>query len=79
MSQDIEEIKNRLTNLESKVDKILLLIENNLINNCSKMGEHIDFIDNVYKSVKQPLQFISDKVNYISSNSNYKELPEKIK
>ena len=35
------------------------------------MSEHIDFIENVYDNVKNPLGFICNKISSISGNSNY--------
>ena len=30
--------------------------------NCQKMGGHIDFVENVYETVKAPLSYISNKI-----------------
>ena len=40
------------------------------VKECNKMGEHIDFIENVYETVKAPLSFICDKVNVFSGSDN---------
>ena len=32
------------------------------------MSSHIDFIDNVYDTVKSPLNFMCNKVNILSGN-----------
>jgi len=81
MEKEIEEIKVRLECIESKLDLLLLRLDdnllNNLSNNCNKMGEHIDFVDSVYETLKKPLEFVSSKVNYISSNNEVKKLPDK--
>ena len=76
MNSEIEDIKNRLSNIENKLDKLLLILDENMVENCNKMGEHIDFVENVYKTVKKPLEYVSNKINFIS-NIEYKELPEK--
>lgn len=60
---EIVDIKNRINNIEVKLDKILLLLETNIEKNCNKMGEHIEFIENVYSNVKRPLEYVCDKVN----------------
>ena len=31
------------------------------------MGEHIDFVENVYTNVKKPLEYVCGKVNQIAS------------
>jgi hypothetical protein len=37
-------------------------MDNNIIKNCDKMGDHIDFVNNVYDTVKVPLHYLSNKV-----------------
>jgi len=51
IERDIHEIKELLAELNSKID-------NNLIANCDKMGNHIDFVENVYSKFKYPLEKI---------------------
>ena len=76
MDNEIEYIKNRLSNIENKLDKLLSILDENMVENCNKMGEHINFVENVYKTVKKPLEYVSNRINAIS-NSEYKQLPEK--
>ena len=56
-------IENKVACLETTLDKILSLLENNVSKNCEKMENHIDFIETVYDNVKHPLQFICNKLN----------------
>ena len=65
---EIEELKIKIENIEKKVDKLLELVENNVIKDCNKMSEHIDFIDNVYDNVKNPLGYICNKINGFTNN-----------
>jgi len=66
------EDRERNKRIEEKLDKILELLENKVTKNCEKMSEHIDFIDNVYDSVKNPLGFICNKVGILmGSSENY--------
>ena len=56
----------RIKNLENKMELILEKLEKlekleNIEKNCSKMGNHINFIETVYETVRAPLQFISNK------------------
>ena len=37
--------------------------------NCSKMSEHIDFIQSVYDRVKAPMYYICDKFSNVPSLS----------
>ncbi len=35
------------------------------------MNEHINFVENIYDSIKNPLGFICQKVNIVIGNNNY--------
>ena len=59
-------LKNKILELEKKIDKILELLEKD----CKKMNDHIDFIENVYDNVKMPFYYVMDKVNYLVSSDN---------
>ena len=71
--------EERLSNLEAqqqgieeKLDQILNILQTKVTQNCEKMSEHIDFIDNVYDNVKNPLGFICNKVGgFMGSSHNY--------
>ena len=72
------EVKRKLLSLESKIDDlddkindILLLLERDVKPNCSKMSSHIDFIDDVYSNVKNPLGFICNKVSILSGKEEH--------
>ncbi len=73
---ELAELSNRIQNMEQKLDIILQKLDNNIIKNCDKMGDHIDFVNNVYETVKVPLHYISNKIHKIvnplglASNSN---------
>jgi uncharacterized protein YaaN involved in tellurite resistance len=58
------ELENRCERMETKMDKILELLEKD----CKKMTDHIDFIENVYDNVKSPFYYLMDKVNLLSTN-----------
>ena len=66
-TERIEKIEKRLERMEVKLDALLEKMEIS-VKECNKMGEHIDFIENVYETVKMPLTFICDKVNIFSGN-----------
>ena len=70
---DIGFIKNKILNLENqfkitetKIDKILELLEKD----CKKMSDHIDFVENVYDNVKMPFYYVMDKVNNLVYSQN---------
>jgi hypothetical protein len=60
-----------MENLERKIDKIISILEKDISKNTQKMGEHIDFVENVYENVKHPLSFvcnlIKQRYNYLDS------------
>ena len=75
-----------MDNINNKLDDIikrLEVIENklNMINNStSHMDNHIQFVENVYDKIKQPLAYAANKITYymnptINNNDNY-NLPE---
>ena len=84
---DISEIKNLLLHINSnldvlskkiedvnrKCDKISEKFDGEVLEECKKMGSHIDFVESVYDNVKHPLSYICNKVNYLSNGEN---LPE---
>lgn len=52
--------------LKNKLDRIEQLLNNEILNNCNKMSNHIDFIERIYEYIKYPLFYISDKLKYLS-------------
>ena len=54
----------RIKNLEEKMELILEKLEKleNIEKNCSKMGNHINFVETVYETMRAPLQFVSNKL-----------------
>jgi len=80
------EITNRIDILEVKMERILEKLDKldkldkleEIGNNCNKMGNHIDFVETVYDTLRAPLQYISNKINkqqhaLLPSSSNEKE------
>lgn len=59
---EIAKLKSKIEKVEEKLDAILQKMDTTIIKNCDKMGEHIDFVNNVYDTVKVPLHYISNKV-----------------
>jgi hypothetical protein len=64
---EIGNIKIKLEHLDEKVSNIDYKIDNQIKNDCKKMSEHIDFIENVYENVKNPLGFICNKLNFYAT------------
>ena len=58
--------------IEKKLDQILEVIDKKISKSCNKMSSHIDFVENVYDNVKNPLGFICSKINNVmGSETNY--------
>ena len=55
-----------IVELNDKLDRIEQLLNNEILNNCNKMSNHIDFIERIYEYIKYPLFYISDKLKYLS-------------
>ena len=72
LEKKLNALEVKYENIENKLDIIINLINKNS-KNCNKMGEHIDFVENVYEKVKNPLGFICNKVNSFISLSSSKE------
>ena len=70
MENRIINIETRLDSLDTKVQKILDILENNVSKNCEKMDNHIQFIESVYDNVKHPLQFICNRFYLLKSENN---------
>ena len=68
------EFKEKMNNLEKKVDKLLHIFENDVGKSCKKMSGHIDFVENVYENVKYPLTYVCNKINRLTGNDEEKLL-----
>ena len=71
-------IDNRLTNIENQLGMIHDKIDIDVVQECKKMGSHIDFIEKVYANVKHPLGYITNKIRYLtaSEDKNKYALPD---
>jgi hypothetical protein len=75
-SSELKELTDRIEMIERKLDLILLKLDGSVIKNCDKMGNHIDFVNSVYTTVKVPLNYISNKIQRIINPSGLQtELP----
>ena len=66
----LDSLEEKINDLDDKLSDILILLERDVKPNCNKMSNHIDFVDNVYDNVKNPLDFMCTKVNVLSGNQN---------
>jgi hypothetical protein len=69
MEQKLDLILTKLNSLEKDVAYIKSKFDEGLSDDCKKMSEHIDFVENVYENVKNPLLklgFLCNKLNVFS-------------
>ena len=67
-------LEERLANIEILIG---IVVRNNKIveEDCSKMRQHIDFIENTYALVRTPLSYIKEKIEYVMGRETTAELP----
>jgi len=70
----LNSIDYKLIDLDIKLNKILNLLEQDVQPNCKKMSSHIDFVDNVYENVKNPLDYLCNKINNLTDTTESKTL-----
>lgn len=69
LNNNLEKTNKKIDNLELKVNKLDKSVNEDLYEECKKMGSHIDFVETVYDNVKHPLGYICKKVQYLTGNS----------
>lgn len=73
----LEKFEDKLKEIEEKMEIVIEKeesIEKSLDENakdCKKMSEHISFVERVYRSLRSPLNFITNK---FSNNENLPEI-----
>tara|TARA_B100000900_G_C20468170_1_gene670170 strand:- start:154 stop:396 length:243 start_codon:yes stop_codon:yes gene_type:complete len=70
-STRLKNLENKIDELEKKIDLILNLLKYDIKENCNKMGKHIDFVENVYDNVKNPLGYLCNTLNYYNGNKTH--------
>ena len=70
IKEKFDSIDQKLASIENNIG-LLLDMQKNVNKNAEKMGEHIDFVENVYDNVKNPLGYICNKVSYLVGSDNY--------
>tara|TARA_A100001015_G_scaffold297222_1_gene378457 strand:+ start:1271 stop:1570 length:300 start_codon:yes stop_codon:yes gene_type:complete len=79
MDKKIENIEQRIINIEktlyginNTLYEINTKINNDIAKDCKKMGNHIDFVENIYNQIKHPLNYMCNKINVLmySNDSN---------
>ena len=71
INKRLESLEEKMETLETKLDKILNILQGDIVENCEKMGKHINFVERIYENVKRPLGYVCNKVKYFSKGKNY--------
>lgn len=72
INKNLEKINEKLITIENKIENIEKKIDSDIVDECKKMGNHINFIENVYENVKHPLGYINTKIkHFIGNEENY--------
>lgn len=61
-----ERINARMDIIDIKLNKLIGILKEDISQSCSKMSGHINFVENVYDTIKSPLTFICNKVNILT-------------
>ena len=67
----LDDLESKMNEIDLKLGTILELLQTEIRPNCKKMSSHIDFVDNVYENVKNPLGYICSKVTKLSDNETH--------
>ena len=62
MEEILKTILSEIIGMKKEIKEIKDIINSDIKDNCEKMGGHIDFVENVYETVKAPLSYISNKI-----------------
>ena len=81
LNDTLEVTTKKIETMERKIDNLSEKIDGEVLEECKKMGGHIDFVEEVYDNVKHPLGYICKKIGYLMYNqflSNYDSYVESI-
>jgi phosphomevalonate kinase len=67
----LSELEKQYSRIEEKLDFIISIFQKDVAPNCEKMSGHIDFVENVYENVKNPLGYLCNKVGSFIGNDSY--------
>lgn len=75
MEEKIDEMLSSLTSIDGRLDAIEKHLK--IINtDCSRMNDHIQFIEKTYNATRAPLNYIKNKIEHMMSGSSTTELPK---
>lgn len=65
VDQTIKQLENKIDKLTHKIDKLIEI--------CSRMDDHIDFVEHTYAVLRTPLDFVKRNVEFIMGSDNEEE------
>ena len=65
----VDETNKKVDLLDEKIDKLTTKIDKDIISECKKMSSHVDFVESVYDSVKKPLIYACNQIEYLTDYS----------
>ena len=66
LNDNLESTNDKIDKMERKLNNLDEKIDGEVLNECKKMGSHIDFVEEVYDNVKHPLGYIVKKIKYLT-------------
>ena len=76
MKELLIKLNDNIETLNKKMDNLEVSLDEELIPECKKMGSHIDFVEDVYDTVKHPLGYICNKVKSITGRNEIYSLTD---
>jgi len=64
-------MSDKIDKIDKKLDEILVILKKDISKNTKKMGDHIDFVENVYENVKSPLGFLCNTITHYIGSTRY--------
>ena len=61
---DVNELETKITNLEREVKEMKEMLKE-LLEVCGRMDNHITFVESVYQTLKNPIECIRSRFNYL--------------
>jgi archaellum component FlaC len=70
----LKNIEERLSSIESNLG--IVIDKNKKVGeDCSKMREHINFVENTYSLIRTPLSYIKNKIEFVMGSKPASDLP----
>lgn len=63
---DVNELETKITNLEKEIKEMKEMLKE-LLKVCGRMDNHITFVESVYQTLKNPIESIRSRFNYLGN------------